>query len=45
LAVKALGHMGSEAKTAVPSLTRLSVGKDKLFKKAVQKALSDIQEA
>jgi HEAT repeat protein len=45
LAVKALGHMGPEAKTAVPSLTRLSVGQDKLFKKAIQKALSDIQEA
>jgi HEAT repeat protein len=45
LAVKALGHMGPQAKTAIPALMSLSVEQDKLFKRAVQKALSDIQEA
>jgi len=45
LTVKALGHMGPKAKTAIPTLTNLSVGQDKPFKKAIQKALNDIQES
>jgi HEAT repeat protein len=45
LAAKAIGHMGSDAKAAIPSLSSVSVGQDKLFKKAVQKALEEIREA
>jgi len=37
--------MGREAKAAIPSLSTVSVGQDKLFKKAVQKALEEIREA
>jgi HEAT repeat protein len=45
LAVKALGRMGPEARIALPTLRSLSVEEDKPFKKAVEKALNDIQEA
>ena len=45
LAAKAIGHMGRDAKAAIPSLSTVSVGQDKLFKKAVQKALEEIREA